>query len=82
LGVGKFIQVDAYHAAEGFVLEIEADRGGLNNQFLNALFQACMMHECSNWALRFVTWNKRSRDYERVVSFFDTLYANCRLAIQ
>ncbi len=40
----KAFDADAYHEAEGFVVEVEAGRGVTNNQFLKDLFQACMMH--------------------------------------
>jgi hypothetical protein len=41
----KAFDADAYHEAEGFVVEVEAGRGVTNNQFLKDLFQACMMHD-------------------------------------
>lgn len=44
-GVEKAFDADAHHEASGFVLEVEAGRGVVNNQFLKDLFQACMMHD-------------------------------------
>jgi hypothetical protein len=41
----KSFDADAHHVAEGFVVEVEAGRGVVNNQFLKDLFQACMMHD-------------------------------------
>ena len=43
--IEKSFDADAYHAENGFVLEVEAGRGVVNNQFLKDLFQACMMHD-------------------------------------
>ena len=36
----KSFDADAYYQAEGFVVEVEAGRGVVNNQFLKDLFQA------------------------------------------
>ena len=43
--VEKSFNADAFHQAEGFVLEVEAGRATVNHQFLKDLFQACMMHD-------------------------------------
>jgi hypothetical protein len=47
----KSFDADAYHRGGGFVLEVEAGRGVVNNQFLKDLFQACMMHEVKYLAI-------------------------------
>ena len=47
----KSFDADAYHRTGGFVLEVEAGRGVVNNQFLKDLFQACMMHEVKYLAI-------------------------------
>src|ERR1700758_4190254 len=41
--IQKSFDADAYNRDERTVLEIEAGRGVVNNQFLKDLFQACMM---------------------------------------
>ena len=41
--VEKHFEADAYNANQNIVLEVEAGRGLLNNQFLKDLFQACVM---------------------------------------
>jgi len=77
----KTFEADAWHVDEKLVLEVEAGRGYLNNQFLKDLFQACMMHDVDYCAIavrnRYITVN----DYENVLSFFDTLYASNRLRL-
>ena len=77
----KVFEADAWHKEEKLVLEVEAGRGYLNNQFLKDLFQACMMHDVDYCAIavrnRYITVN----DYESVVSFFETLYASNRLKL-
>jgi hypothetical protein len=78
---GKTFEADAWHVEEKMVLEVEAGRGYLNNQFLKDLFQACMMHDVEYCAIavrnRYITVN----DYENVLSFFETLYASNRLRL-
>jgi hypothetical protein len=77
----KTFDADAYHQSEGFVVEVEAGRGVVNNQFLKDLFQACMMHEVRYLATAVRNVYRRSPDFERVLRFFDTLYASNRLRL-
>jgi hypothetical protein len=79
--VEKSFDADAYHSAEGFVVEVEAGRGVVNNQFLKDFFQACMMHDVFYVAIAVRNVYKENRDFERVVAFFDTLYASRRLTL-
>ena len=72
---------DAYHQAEGFVLEIEAGRAVANNQFLKDLFQACMMHEVKYLAIAVRLKYRGKSDFEQVCKFFQTMYASRRLAL-
>lgn len=41
----KSFRADAYNDDEKTVIEVEAGRGVMNNQFLKDLFQACMMQD-------------------------------------
>jgi hypothetical protein len=77
----KCFDADAYHQSEGFVLEVEAGRGVVNNQFLKDLFQACMMHDVSYLAIAVRNIYRTSRDFDRVCKFFNTLYASQRLQL-
>ena len=43
--VEKSFDADAVHWDGRMVLEVEAGRGVVNNQFLKDLFQACMMQD-------------------------------------
>jgi hypothetical protein len=76
----KSFDADAYHRSGGFVLEVEAGRGVVNNQFLKDLFQACMMHEVRYLAAIRQVY-RGDRNFETVCGFFDTLYASNRLAL-
>jgi len=85
--VEKSFEADAYHREAGYVLEVEAGRAVVNNQFLKDLFQACMMHEVRYLGIAvrnsYTSGAKQlvSKDFERVVAFFDTLYASNRLRL-
>jgi hypothetical protein len=79
--VEKAFEADAWHREGKMVVEVEAGRGYLNNQFLKDLFQACMMHDIEYCGIavrnRYIT----SNDYDNVISFFETLYASNRLRL-
>jgi len=77
----KSFEADAFNEDEGFVVEIEAGRGVLNNQFLKDLFQACMMHDVKYLAIAVRNRYKKSNDFDRVERFFETLYASSRLQL-
>jgi hypothetical protein len=77
----KTFDADAYNESEGFVVEVEAGRGVVNNQFLKDLFQACMMHEVHYLALALRNQYRANQDFEIVCRFFETLYASQRLQL-
>jgi hypothetical protein len=79
--IEKYFYADAHHVKEGFVVEVEAGRGVLNNQFLKDLFQACMMHDVKYLAIAVRNIYGNSKDFDRVCTFFDTLYASNRLQL-
>jgi hypothetical protein len=77
----KSFDADAYHETEKIVLEVEAGRGVLNNQFLKDLFQACMMNNVDYCGIAIRNIYKGNPDFEQVVMFFETLYASNRLIL-
>lgn len=77
----KSFEADAFHETEGFVVEVEAGRDVGNNQFLKDLFQACMMHGVRHLAIAVRNTYRGSKDFDRVVVFFETLYASSRLQL-
>jgi hypothetical protein len=79
--VEKSFEADAYHADEGFVVEVEAGRGVVNNQVLKDFFQACMMNDVRYVSIAVRNVYSGNKDYERVITFFDTLYASRRLTL-
>lgn len=77
----KSFDADAYHPAGGFVVEVEAGRGVVNNQFLKDLFQACMMHDVFYLAIAVRNVYKGRQDFDVVCRFLSTLYASQRLQL-
>ncbi len=77
----KSFEADAFHAKDRFVLEVEAGRGVTNNQFLKDLFQACMMQDVEYLGIAVRNDYRGNPDFERVVRFFDTMYASNRLQL-
>jgi hypothetical protein len=84
----KSFEADAFNELTKTVVEVEAGRAVINNQFLKDLFQACMMSDVDYLVLAIrkiyiagsspvVTY----RDFEKVISFFETLYASSRLKL-
>lgn len=83
--IAKAFLADAHHVQGRFVLEVEAGRGVINNQFLKDFFQACMMDEVEYLAIAvrniYEAAGIKNRDFESVVMFFETLYASRRLEL-
>lgn len=79
--IEKRFQADAYNEDEGFVVEVEAGRGVLNNQFLKDLFEACMMAEVRLLAIAVRNTYKNKKDFKEVKVFLETLYSSNRLQL-
>ena len=86
----KTFKADAYNKDQRTVIEVEAGRGVLNNQFLKDLFQACMMVNVDYLVIAvkntYITKTqndnvKISYDFNEVIKFFDALYASDRLVL-
>lgn len=77
----KYFDADGYNEVKKTVVEIEAGRGVTNYQFLKDLFQACMMSNVEYLVIAVRNVYKTSKDFEKVTTFFDTLYASGRLEL-
>jgi len=75
----KSFEADAYNEQYKMVLEVEAGRGVLNNQFLKDLFQASVMHNVELLCIAVRNVYKGREDFNQVIAFFETLYASNRL---
>jgi hypothetical protein len=79
--VEKRFEADAWHREWKIVLEVEAGRAYMNNQFLKDLFQASMMHGVDYCAIavRNIYQSAKSKDFEKISTFIETMYASERL---
>jgi hypothetical protein len=79
--IEKYFEADAYKKETNTVIEVEAGRGVLNNQFLKDLFQACMMQQVK-YLVTAVRNNYLGKDdFRSVIAFYDALYASGRLIL-
>lgn len=77
----KSFDADGYNPETRTVLEVEAGRAVVNNQFLKDLFQACMMHNVDNLVIAVRCTYKKNQDFEIVLRFFETLFTSGRLSL-
>jgi hypothetical protein len=77
--VEKGFEADAVNYDTGTVIEVEAGRAYVNNQFLKDLFQACMMPMIKHLVIAVRNDYRGADDYSNVLKFIDTLYASGRL---
>jgi hypothetical protein len=77
----KAFEVDAFSSATGTVIEVEAGRAFTNNQFLKDLFEACVMPGVLYLVIAVRSDYRRSKDFEKVCAFIDSLYASDRLRL-
>jgi hypothetical protein len=77
----KSFDVDGYNENEKIVIEIEAGRAVTNYQFLKDLFQACVMSDVEYLVIAVRNIYLNNKDFEKVITFFNTLYASGRLVL-
>lgn len=77
----KFFNADGVSQDGKIVLEVEAGRGYVNNQFLKDIFQACMMYEVEYLVLAVRNKYKSSDDFKKIYTFLETLYISNRLQL-
>jgi hypothetical protein len=77
----KYFDADAYNEDLKTVIEVEAGRAVTNYQFLKDLFQACMMHEVDFLVIAVRNTYSKNKDFQSVITFFNTLYASERLVL-
>lgn len=79
--IDKFFDADAVSSDEKIVLEVEAGRAYVNNQFLKDVFQACMMPSVEYLILAVRNDYRGNDDFNKIFQFFETLYINGRLKL-
>ena len=72
---------DGWHDENKIVLEIERGRAYANNQFLKDIFETSVMVNIDYLVLAVSNLYKDSKDYEKIVSWLDTLYATNRIKL-
>jgi hypothetical protein len=79
--IDKFFDADAVSADGKIVLEVEAGRAYVNNQFLKDVFQASMMYGVDYLMLAVRNDYRGNDDFSKIFQFFETLYINGRLQL-
>lgn len=77
----KFFEADGLNLRTKTVIEVEAGRGVTNHQFLKDLFQASVMHDIEYLIISVRNIYRTSKDFEKVITFMDTLYSSNRLQL-
>lgn len=79
--IEKSFDADAYNADAGYVIEVEAGRAVSNYQFLKDFFEACTMSDVEKLCIAVRNDYNNSNDFEKICTFFDSLFASGRLGI-
>jgi hypothetical protein len=72
-------EVDGWHKENKIVLEVEAGRAVLNNQFLKDIFEASVMVHVDYLVLAVRSIYTNNKDYETIQNWLETLYATNRI---
>ena len=79
--IEKYFDADGYNEEKKIVIEVEAGRAVTNYQFLKDLFQACVMSDVEYLVIAVRNFYRNNQDFEKVITFFDTLYLSSRLIL-
>lgn len=79
--IDKSFYADALSKDGRIVIEVEAGRAVVNNQFLKDIFEACMMFEVEYLILAVRNLYLSSKDFEKCYNFLETLYISNRLQL-
>lgn len=85
--VDKSFAADAISGDERIVIEVEAGRAVMNNQFLKDIFQACMMFQVeylviavmNEYTSKISGRKVAHKDFATIKTFLETLYVSSRL---
>lgn len=77
--IDKSFNADALSKDGKIVIEVEAGRAVINNQFLKDIFQACMMFEVEYLVIAVRNVYRGGDDFEKIYTFLETLYISSRL---
>lgn len=77
--IDKSFNADALSKDGKIVIEVEAGRAVVNNQFLKDIFQACMMFEVEYLIIAVRNDYRGADDFMKIYTFLETLYISSRL---
>lgn len=75
----KAFNADAVSKDGRIVIEVEAGRALVNNQFLKDIFQACMMFSVEYLVIAVRNHYRGNDDFDGIYTFLETLYISNRL---
>lgn len=79
--IDKSFYADALSENGRIVIEVEAGRALVNNQFLKDIFEASMMFEVEYLVLAVRNKYKTSNDFEKIHTFIETMYISGRIQL-
>lgn len=79
--IDKSFNADALSKDGRIVIEVEAGRAVINNQFLKDIFQACMMFNVEYLVIAVRNNYLGSNDFGKIYTFLETLYISSRLQL-
>ncbi|MDD5597412.1 MAG: hypothetical protein PHV82_05675 [Victivallaceae bacterium] len=79
--IDKCFNADALSKDGKIVIEVEAGRAVVNNQFLKDIFQACMMFDVEYLVIAVRNSYRRTDDFSKIYTFIETLYISNRLQL-
>lgn len=79
--IDKSFYADALSNDGRIVIEVEAGRALVNNQFLKDIFEASMMFEVEYLVLAVRNKYRTSNDFERIHTFLETMYISNRIKL-
>lgn len=78
--IEKSFDADAFNEENKVVVEVEAGRAYVNNQFLKDFFEAIVMNDIDYSIIAVRNDYRGSDDFTKIMKFFDTIYSSDRFS--
>lgn len=79
--IDKFFNADAVSNNGKIVIEVEAGRAVVNNQFLKDIFQASIMYKVEYLVIVARNNYRNNKDFEKIYTFLETMYVSNRIKL-
>lgn len=79
--IDKYFNADAISNDGKIVIEVEAGRAVVNNQFLKDIFQASMMHSVEYLVIAVRKNYRNTKDFQKIYTFLETMYVSNRIKL-